>query len=144
MKTYVAKKEEIKQRKWYIVDASGKVLGRLATKVARVLTGKDKTTYTPHVDAGDEIIVINAKAIRVTGAKKPVEKLYKRFSGYPSGLKTKTLEMMMKDNPVEVIRHAVKGMLPKNRLGRKMMARLRVYAGDKHSHSAQNPTVLEV
>ena len=143
MKTYMAKKEEVKERKWYIVDANGKILGRLAAKVARVLTGKNKSTYTPYVDAGDEVIIINAKGVVVTG-QKPKEKLYKRFSGYPSGLKTKTLEVMMKDNPVEVVRHAVKGMVPKNRLGSKMIGRLRVYAGDKHPHSAQNPTVLEV
>lgn len=143
MKTYMTKKEEVKSRDWYIVDASGKILGRLATKVALILMGKRKTTFTPHIDSGDEVVVINAKAVAVTGSKMK-QKEYKRFSGYPGGLKTKTLEKMMEDNPVEVIRHAVKGMLPKNSLGRRMLSRLRVYAGAEHPHKTQNPTAMEV
>ena len=124
MKTYIAKEKDIK-REWLVVDATDKVLGRLATKVASVLRGKDKAIYSPHQDTGDEVIVINASKVKITG-KKTTEKIYKRYSAYPGGLNTETLAVMMKKKPDFVIRHAVKGMLPKNKLGEKLIKKLRV------------------
>ena len=141
-KTYVAKKEDIK-RQWFLVDAKDKILGRLATRVASILIGKDKVIYSPHQDVGDEVIVINASKIKVTG-KKLVQKEYKRYSAYPGGLKIEKLETVLKKNPERVIRHAVHGMLPKSKLGAKLLKKLRVYADDKHPHASQNPKELVI
>lgn len=142
MKTYMAKPEEV-VRKWYLIDAKGKVLGRLATRIAMILRGKTKAIYTPHVDTGDQVIVINASEVAVTG-RKLEQKLYRRYSGYPGGLKEENLETMLKRKPEEVIMRAVKGMLPHNRLGREMLKKLKVYKGPEHPHQAQKPEVLEV
>ena len=140
MKTYLATDKEVK-KKWFVVDAKGKVLGRLASQVAAILRGKHKPTFTPHVDCGDGVIVINAKDIRVTG-KKMEEKQYKHFSGYPSGLRLTSMATMMKRKPTKAITIAIKGMLPKNKLGKKMAKKLKVFAGDKHTHEAQKPKEL--
>jgi len=141
-KTYVAKKEDILQ-KWYLVDAQDKILGRLATKVAVVLRGKHKPIFTPHMDTGDNVIVINAAKIKVTG-RKLSQKLYRRYSGYPGGLREVTLANMLKNSPETVVRLAVRRMLPGGPLGRDTIKKLKVYAQDKHPHSAQKPVVLEV
>ena len=141
-RTYVAKKDDIK-RNWYLVDASDKILGRLATKVAVILRGKHKTIFTPYMDTGDGVIVINASKIRVTG-RKLKQKIYRRFSGYPNGLREVTLEMMLKKSPTTVIKLAVRRMLPQGPLGRDIFKRLKVYRDDKHLHKAQNPIILEV
>ena len=140
--TYMPKNSDT-ERKIYVVDAKGKILGRLATKVASVLRGKHKPTFTPHVDTGDSVIVINAAHIQVTG-KKAQDKEYQRYSGYPSGQKTVNFETMMKKNPAKVIELAVKGMLPKNRLGNKIYKNLKVYTGEEHPHASQKPVKLEV
>ncbi len=142
MKTYIAKEKDI-QRGWYIVDAKDKILGRLAAKVASVLRGKDKVIYSPHQDTGDEVIVINAKYVRTTG-KKLTQKVYKRYSAYPGGLNEETLETVLKKKPEYVVIHAVKGMLPKNKLGDKLLKKLRVYPAEIHPHSAQKPKVLNI
>jgi len=142
MKTYIAKDKDI-VKKWYIADAKDKVLGRLASKVAIVLMGKNKVIYSPHQDTGDEVIVINASKVKVTGSKMS-DKTYKRYSAYPGGLNTETLEMMMKKKPDYVIRHAVKGMLPKSKLGAKLLKKLRVYPLEAHPHTAQKPEALKV
>jgi len=131
------------ERCWYVVDAEGKVPGRLAAKVARVLQGKHKPSYLPHVDTGDFVIVVNAAKIRVTG-KKAGSKIYRRHSGYIGGLKEVSLEKMLERKPTEVIRHAVRGMMPKTVLGKKMFSKLRVYAGAAHPHQAQKPEPIEV
>lgn len=141
MKTFTAKPKEI-ERKWYLVDASGCVLGRLASFVATRLRGKHKPLYTPHVDTGDHIIVINADRIALTG-KKWDEKLYYRHSGYIGGLKSITAKELLKKRPEDLVMHAVRGMLPKNRLGRKMLKKLKVYAGSEHPHVAQRPEILQ-
>lgn len=135
MKTYMAKQAEVK-RSWHVVDAKDMVLGRLSTRVAGLLKGKGKVTITPHVDSGDGVVVINAEKIKVTGTKLD-NKMYKRYSGYPGGLKEEPMKHLMARRPAEVIRHAVKGMLPKNKLGDCMLYRLKVYAGDSHPHNAQ-------
>ena len=135
MKTYSAKASEIK-REWHVIDASGKVLGRLATRVASLLMGKHKPMFSPNLDTGDFVVVLNAEKVQVTG-NKVKQKVYYRHSGYPGGLKTITLEKMMQTNPTRVIKHAVKGMLPHNRLGAAMIKKLRVYVGDSHPHLAQ-------
>jgi len=135
VKTYSTKVSDIK-RQWHVIDASGKVLGRLATQVARLLMGKHKPTFSPNLDTGDFVIVINADKVRVTG-NKAKQKVYYRHSGYPGGLKSISLEKMMQTNPTGVIEHAVKGMLPHTRLGARMMKKLRVYVGDTHPHLAQ-------
>jgi len=140
--TYILKEADI-ERKWYVVDATGHTLGRLASEIAIVLRGKNKPIFTPHLDAGDNVIIINADKIKVTG-KKLDQKLYRRHSGYVGGLKETTLRVMMDKKPEEVMRLAVKGMLPKNTLGRKMLKKLHVYAGEEHRHEAQKPEVLEV
>lgn len=140
--TYIAKTADI-ERKWYVVDASEKTLGRLASEIAKVLRGKNKPVYTPHVDTGDYVIVINAEKIKVTG-KKLDQKLYTHHSGYIGGLKQTTLKRMIETKPEDVIAHAVKGMLPKNTLGRNMMKKLHVYAGPNHEQAAQKPEVLEI
>ena len=140
MKTFVAKKESI-NRKWYVVNAEGKILGRLASRIATILRGKDKPTYTPYLDGGDGVIVVNARKIKVTGNKLN-DKIYARYSGYPGGLKEKNLGEMLEKKSAEVIRHAVSGMVPHNKLGRKMMKKLRVYAGPEHPHQAVKPQEL--
>ncbi len=141
MKSYIAKPAEV-QRKWYVVDAEGKTLGRLASEVASVLRGKNKPTYTPHVDCGDNVIVVNAEKVSVTG-KKRKEKIYVSYSGFTGGKKEVTFEEMQAKKPEEIIRHAVKGMLPEGKLGRQMFKKLHVYAGPEHKHAAQKPEPLE-
>jgi large subunit ribosomal protein L13 len=142
MKTFVAKPSD-RQRDWYVVDATGKTLGRLATQIADVLRGKRKPSYTPHIDTGDFVIVVNADKIAVTGNKR-ADKLYHRHSGYPGGLRTRTFEQMMAARPEEILRLAVKGMMPRNRLARKQLTKLKVYAGPEHPHRAQQPREMEV
>jgi len=141
MKTYSAKPGEI-TREWYLVDAEGKTLGRLATQIADTLRGKRKAQYTPHVDTGDFVVVVNAEKIRVTGNKLD-QKRYYRHSGYPGGLRSRTLREQLDRRPTEVLRVAVKGMLPKNRLARQQITKLKIYAGPEHPHEAQNPRPLE-
>ena len=142
MSSYVQKPHEV-ERKWYLVDATDKTVGRLSSKIASMLRGKHKPIFTPHVDCGDYVVVINAEKVKVTG-KKLEDKEYKRHSGYPGGLKTVTLEKMLEDKPEDVMIHAVKGMLPKGKLGRQMLKKLRVYKGAEHDHSAQKPEKLEI
>jgi large subunit ribosomal protein L13 len=142
MKTYVATPSTA-ERNWFVVDATGLTLGRLATRIADTLRGKRKPEYTPHIDTGDFVIVVNAEKISVTGDKRTT-KLYHRHSGYPGGLKTRTLQEMLDRRPEEVIRLAVKGMLPRNRLARKQLTKLKVYAGPEHPHVAQKPQPLEI
>ena len=142
LKTYVATPQD-RERNWLLVDAEGQTLGRLATQIAEVLRGKRKPTYTPHVDVGDFVIVVNAERISVTGNKLQ-EKRYYRHSGYPGGLRSRTLGEMLDRRPEEVIRHAVKGMLPRTRLGRAQLRKLKVYAGPEHPHAAQQPEPMEV
>ena len=141
MKTYTAKKGEV-ERRWYVVDADGKTLGRLATVIADTLRGKNKPQYTPHVDTGDFVVVVNAAKVAVTG-KKLDEKFYYRHSGYPGGLRSRTLREQLDRRPTEVLRTAVKGMLPKNRLARQQLTKLKIYAGPEHPHAAQAPKALE-
>ncbi len=142
VKTYVARPTD-RQRNWLLVDATGLTLGRLATQLADALRGKRKPEYTPHIDTGDFVVVINAEKIAVTGNKRQA-KLYHRHTGYPGGLKTRTLEEMLQRRPEEVIRIAVKGMLPRNRLARKQITKLKVYAGPDHPHVAQKPQPMEI
>lgn len=137
MKSYIAKPAEV-ERKWYVIDAEDKTLGKIASEVASILRGKKKPIYTPHVDTGDYVIVINAEKVRVTG-KKEEQKIYKSHSGYPGGLKETTLRELRAKKPEEIIRHAVKGMMPKGKLGRQMFKKLKVYTGPEHPHTAQNP-----
>jgi len=141
MKTFVATPAN-RERNWLVVDASGQTLGRLATQLADRIRGKHKPEYTPHCDVGDFVVVINAEKIAVTG-KKRQEKLYHRHSGYPGGLRTRTLNDMLERRPEEVIRLAVKGMLPRNRLARAQLRKLKVYAGPEHPHAAQQPEKME-
>ncbi|MDX6593043.1 MAG: large subunit ribosomal protein [Gaiellales bacterium] len=141
MKTYSAKPREIEQG-WYLVDAESRTLGRLATEIADLLRGKGKPQYTPHVDTGDFVVVVNAEKIHVTG-KKLEQKIYYRHSGYPGGLRERTLAEQLARRPEEVIRKAVKGMLPKNRLAAVQLKKLKVYAGPEHPHTAQNPVPLK-
>jgi large subunit ribosomal protein L13 len=142
MKTYNAKPGEI-ERRWYVVDADGQTLGRLATRIADTLRGKGKPQFTPHVDTGDFVVVVNAEKIAVTG-KKLDEKIYYRHSGYPGGLKQRSLREQLERRPTEVIRTAVKGMLPKNKLAARQLTKLKVYAGPEHPHAAQDPKTLEL
>jgi large subunit ribosomal protein L13 len=142
MKTYSAKPGEI-TREWYLVDADGQTLGRLATLIADTLRGKRKPQFTPHVDTGDFVIVVNAEKIVTTGNKLD-QKLYHRHSGYPGGLKTRTLREQLERRPTEVIRAAVKGMLPKNKLARRQLTKLKVYAGPEHPHESQAPKPLDL
>ena len=142
MKTYSTKAKDI-QKKWYLVDAEGKTLGRLATRVAAILRGKHKPTYTPHMDMGDNVIVVNAEKIQVTGRKFDQKKYY-RHSGYPGGIKSTDYSDMIKNKPERVITLAVNGMLPHNRLGRAIAKHLRVYRGPEHSNEAQRPEKLEI
>ena len=141
-KTYVTKTEDV-QRDWYVVDATGQTLGRLASEVARILRGKHKPIYSPAVDVGDYVIVVNVEKIHVTGRKLD-QKVYYRHSGYPGGLKEVSLRRMLEEHPTRVVEHAVRGMLPKNRLGRKMAKKLKIYAGADHPHEAQQPEPLEL
>ena len=142
MKTFSAKPAEVR-RDWYLVDADGKTLGRLATEIARRLRGKHKAEYTPHVDTGDYIVVVNAEKVRVTGAK-TTDKMYHHHTGYPGGLKSISFEKLIDKAPERVIQRAVKGMLPRNPLGRAMFKKLKVYAGNEHPHAAQQPQVLNI
>ena len=142
MKTYSAKPADI-QHDWYIVDATGKTLGRMATEIAHRLRGKHKAEYTPHMDVGDFIIVVNAEKVAVTG-KKGTDKIYHSHTGYPGGLKSISLKKKKKKAPERTIQSAVKGMLPRNPLGREMFRKLKVYAGDEHPHTAQQPQILEL
>jgi large subunit ribosomal protein L13 len=142
MKTFIQRPEDVK-RAWYLVNAEGLILGRMASKVASILRGKTKVTFTPFVDTADEVVIINAEKVQVTG-KKMTDKKYQRYSGYPSGLKEFSLATMMKKKPEEVIMHAVKGMLPHTALGKRMLTRLKVYSGSEHPHKAQNPQELKI
>ena len=142
MKTFTPKAEEI-ERKWFLVDAKGKRLGRLASQVASILRGKNKPIYTPHLDTGDHVVIINAKDMVVTG-KKAEQKTYYRHSGYAGGLKSVKFETLFKKNPEKVLTVAIKGMLPKNKLGRAMLKKLQVCAGADHAHQAQKPEILEI
>ena len=142
MKTYNAKPGEV-AREWYVVDADGQTLGRLATTIADTLRGKRKPQYTPHVDTGDFVIVVNAEKIQVTGNKLD-QKMYHRHSGYPGGLSSRTLREQLERRPTEVVRTAVRGMLPKNRLARQQLTKLKVYAGPEHPHASQNPRPLNL
>ncbi|MCY7294808.1 50S ribosomal protein L13 [Alteromonas sp. a30] len=142
MKTYVAKPETVK-REWFVIDATDKTLGRLATEAARRLRGKHKPEYTPHVDTGDYIVVVNAEKVVVTGNKKQ-DKMYYSHSGYPGGLKEVNFEKLQASKPEMIIEKAVKGMLPKGPLGRAMFRKLKVYAGTEHGHAAQKPQVLDI
>lgn len=141
--TYMPQGKEHQNRKWYVIDAEGKTLGRLASEAAYILRGKHKPTFTPHLDMGDHVIIINADKVKLTG-KKMTGKLYRFHSQYPGGLKTFTAEFMLKNKPVKVLELAIKGMLPKNRLGRQMYRKLNVYAGPEHPHQAQKPEVWEL
>jgi large subunit ribosomal protein L13 len=142
MKTYSAKKEDVK-RDWHLIDVEGKVLGRVAVEIAKRLRGKHKPIYTPHVDTGDFVVVINADKISLTG-KKLTDKVYYHHTGYPGGLKEITAEKMLQEKPENILRIAVRGMLPKNSIGRKMLTKLKIYKGSEHPHEAQEPKVLEV
>lgn len=140
--TYMAKKNEV-ERKWVVVDATNVPLGRLSTAVAAILRGKHKPTYTPHIDTGDFVIVINAEKVELTG-KKATDKMYHRHSGYPGGLKSVSAGELRKNNPVRLIQTSVKGMLPANRLGRQQLRKLHVYAGSEHKHAAQQPVEFDI
>ncbi len=142
METTLLNKKDVK-RKYYLVDAEGKILGRVASFVALLLSGKRKSHYTPNVDNGDFAVVINAAKVTVTGAK-PEQKIYTHYSGYPSGLKVKNLETLLRTKPTEVLHRAIKGMLPKNKLGSRMITRLKLYSGTEHPHTAQNPEKIEL
>ena len=142
MKTFSAKHEEVK-RDWYVIDAEDKVLGRLAAEIARRLKGKHKPEYTPHVDTGDYIVVVNAEKVAVTGNKYN-DKMYYHHTGYPGGIKSANFRTMIENHPTRVIEKAVKGMLPKNKLGSAMLSKLKIYAGEEHNHHAQQPKTLEI
>ena len=142
MRTFTQKQEEI-ERDWYVVDAEGETLGRLASRIAPILKGKHKPIYTPHLDCGDFVIIVNAEKVRVTGRKLD-QKLYHRHSGYPGGLKSISLRDQLDRYPERVLQAAIRGMLPKNKLGRRMIKKLKVYAGDAHPHEAQQPKPLEL
>lgn len=141
MKTYTAKKEDVVKR-WYLIDAKDRILGRVASRAASILKGKHKPTYTPHIDMGDNIIIINADKVKLSGTK-PIKKRYYRHSGYPGGLKETSFLDMMKKDPTFAMRNAIKGMLPHNKLGRRQLLHCKIYAGDHHPHAAQVPERLE-
>jgi large subunit ribosomal protein L13 len=141
VKTYVATPAD-RQRDWWLVDAEGKTLGRLATQIADALRGKRKPVYTPHIDTGDFVVVVNAEKIHVTGNKR-ADKRYYRHSGYPGGLRSRSFEEMLQRRPEEILRIAVKGMMPRNRLARKQLTKLKIYAGPEHPHAAQRPQPME-
>ena len=140
MKSYTARTEEV-PREWYLVDAQDKVLGRLATRIAMTLRGKNKPTFTPHIDTGDFVVVVNAAQVHLTGRKLD-NKMYYRHSGYPGGIKEINARKLLQKKPEEVLRHAVRGMLPKNSLGRQLLKKLKIYAGGEHPHEAQKPAPL--
>ena len=142
MKTYQAKKEEV-DHKWYLVNAEGKVLGRLSAELVKILKGKNKPTYTPHIDTGDFVVVINAGKVTLTG-KKMKDKIYYHHTGYPGGIKETNAEKLLAKKPTEMIRIAVKGMLPKNSLGRQMIRKLKIYAGANHPHEPQKPVTINL
>jgi large subunit ribosomal protein L13 len=142
MSTYIPSSHEI-DRKWFLVDASGKTLGRLATEVASVLAGKRNPKYVPYIDMGDQVVVVNAEKIRLTGLKSG-QKVYRRYTGFPGGLREESFVRLLERKPEQIIEEAVKGMLPKTKMGRKMVSKLQVYKGDKHPHAAQNPQPLEI
>jgi len=142
MKTYSAKPESV-ERSWYVIDAEGQTLGRMAAEIAHRLRGKHKPEYTPHVDTGDYIIVVNAEKVRVTG-RKATDKMYHHHTGYPGGLKSISFEKLIEKAPERVLESAVKGMLPKNPLGRAMASKLKIYAGSEHPHAAQQPQALQL
>ena len=142
MKSYMARPAQV-ERKWHIVDAEGQTLGRLASEIARVLRGKNKPQYTPHIDTGDFVVVVNAEKVVVTG-RKAEQKVYRRHTGYPGGLRETSYEGMMERKPTEVLRKAGKGMMPRTRLGRKQFTKLKLYAGPEHPHEAQNPQPYEM
>ena len=143
MKTYMAKKGEI-QAKWLLVDVSDQILGRIATRIATVLMGKHRPEYTPNVDTGDFVIVINASKVRHTGGNKPKQRIFQRYSGYPSGRKVETLADLMEKDPARVVREAVRRMLPKSKLGSAMLSKLKVYPDANHNHQAQQPETLDL
>ena len=143
MNTYIANKTDIKNKKWYVVDAEGKVLGRLSTRVAEILRGKNKSIFTPNLDCGDFVVVVNADKVKLTG-KKEEQKNYKRFSGYPGGLKLIPLSRMRQKHPGFIVENAVKHMIPSGPLGRSVFKKLKVYAGPNHPHQAQNPELLKI
>jgi large subunit ribosomal protein L13 len=142
MKSYMARPLEV-ERKWYVIDAEGQTLGRLATEIARLLRGKNKPQYTPHVDTGDFVVVVNAEKVAVTG-KKAEQKVYYRHTGRPGGLRETSYEVMLERKPTEILRKAVRGMMPRTRLGRQQFKKLKIYAGPEHPHEAQNPQPYEV
>ena len=141
MSTFFANKKDFAQKKWQVLDARGQVVGRMASRIARILMGKNDPQYTAHVDTGQGVIVINASEVRLTG-NKPQQKLYKNYSGFPGGLRERTFERVMNEDPTYALKHAVKGMLPKSRMGKKMITHLLVYAGAEHPHMAQKPKTL--
>ena len=143
MRTPSAKKGDVEQV-WYVADAEGKVLGRFASGVARILRGKHKPFYTPHIDAGDHVVIVNAEKIRVKGNNKARQKVYTSYSGYPGGLKKQTLEDALEKRPAFVLEHAIRGMLPHNKLGRQIMKKVRIYAGPEHPHRAQSPEPIDL
>jgi large subunit ribosomal protein L13 len=142
MKTHTVKQSEITEQ-WHLIDASEKPLGRVATEISRLLRGKHRPNYSPHLHLGDYVVVVNADKVHLTGGKQQ-QKLYYRFSGYPGGLKTRTFQEMMAKDPSRVVRHAVKGMLPSNRLGRRLLKKLKVYSGSTHPHEAQKPAAFSL
>ena len=142
MKTFLAKKETVQPR-WYVVDATDQVLGRLAVKIANILRGRNKPTFTPHVDTGDFVVVINAEKVALTGRKEEQNR-YMFYSGFAGGEKYRTLKDVRRDKPQFILEHAVKGMLPKNRLARQMLTKLKIYSGSEHPHAAQNPEVISL
>lgn len=143
MSTFFVKNKDLQEKQWHLIDAKGQIVGRLAARISRILSGKSKTDYTPHVETGDGVIVINASQVILTG-RKPEAKVYKFYSGYPSGQREVIFQELMKKNPTYALKHAVKGMLPKSRLGKRMITRLLVYAGQEHPHEAQKPKVHSV
>ncbi len=142
MKTTLIYQKKDLERKWYLIDANGKILGRLAVQIANILRGRNKATYTPHVDTGDFVVVINADRVRVTGHKE-TDKVYTSYSGYHTGLHVRTLSDLRQKKPEFIIKNAVRGMLPKNKLAAQMISKLKIYAGEKHPHEAQSPVLLE-
>jgi large subunit ribosomal protein L13 len=142
MKSYMARPQVV-ERRWLLIDAEGQTLGRLATEIARLLRGKNKPQSTPHVDTGDFVVVVNAEKVVVTG-KKAEQKVYRRHTGYPGGLREMSYEVMLERKPTEILRKAVRGMMPKTRLGRQQLRKLKIYAGPEHPHEAQNPQPYEV
>jgi large subunit ribosomal protein L13 len=142
MKSYMARPASV-ERKWHLIDAEGQTLGRLATEIARLLRGKNKPQYTPHIDTGDFVVVVNAERVVVTG-KKAEQKVYRRHTGYPGGLREMSYEVMLERKPTEILRRAVKGMMPRTRLGRQQIRKLKIYAGPEHPHEAQAPEPYDV